>query len=178
MKEQVLRKAKAFQKVNELTMKGEIVIFGSTYMANFPFYELINKCELDCAVYNRSIEGMTWEEASVLLDDCVLALKPTKIFLAVEDDAPFHTDKVALCRNIVHRIRKVLSSTQIYLVCLSDEAARYFAPWCEQEDLIQIDLTDYAQTGTQPYRAQFKKLSCHFHQKQVSMGEAFSLANL
>ena len=58
MREKILLKANAMKETNDLMMKGEIVIFGSTYMAGFPFYDLINKCNLENAIYNRSIEGI------------------------------------------------------------------------------------------------------------------------
>ena len=52
MKEYVRAKANAMKKINDLTLPGEIVIFGSTYMSEFPIYELINKSNLENAVYN------------------------------------------------------------------------------------------------------------------------------
>ena len=81
MKTSVQEKANAYKGINEIALKGEIVIFGSSYMANFPFYELINKFHLDSAVYNRSIDGMTAAEAEELLRSCVLEIAPRKIFL-------------------------------------------------------------------------------------------------
>ena len=59
MQEKVKIKANAFKNVNELALKNEIVIYGSTYMANFPFYELSKKIKLENAIYNRSIEDLT-----------------------------------------------------------------------------------------------------------------------
>ena len=35
-----------------------IAAFGSTYMADFPLYELINRYHFENAIYNRSIKGM------------------------------------------------------------------------------------------------------------------------
>lgn len=63
MKENVRTQANAMKAINDFTMKGEIVIFGSTYMSRFPLYELMNKCMLENAVYNRSIEGLTVKAA-------------------------------------------------------------------------------------------------------------------
>ena len=63
MKSSVLERANAYIGLNAIALKGEIVVYGSSYMANFPFYELINRCHLENAVYNRSIDGMTSEEA-------------------------------------------------------------------------------------------------------------------
>ena len=62
MKEKVKLSANAMIGINDLTLKGEIVVFGSTYMANFPLYELINKYHFENAIYNRSIIGLTTSE--------------------------------------------------------------------------------------------------------------------
>ena len=53
--------------LNDITLKGEIVIFGSDYMADFPFYELINHYQIENAVYNRSIAGLTLADAAQAL---------------------------------------------------------------------------------------------------------------
>ena len=55
MKESIKLSANCMIGVNDLILKGEIVIFGSTYMANFPLYEFVNKYHFENAIYNRSI---------------------------------------------------------------------------------------------------------------------------
>ena len=87
MREYVKVKEKSFTALNDLALQDEIVVFGSTYMAGFPFYELINKCRLEHAVYNRSIEGMSVQEAEEVLNVAVLALHPRKVFLCFSDIA-------------------------------------------------------------------------------------------
>ena len=53
MRENIRVKANAMKEINDISMRGEIVVFGSTYMAHFPLYELINRCTFENAVYNR-----------------------------------------------------------------------------------------------------------------------------
>lgn len=47
MKASVQAMAAAMKGINDLALKGEIVVFGSTYMAGFPLYELVNRCRLE-----------------------------------------------------------------------------------------------------------------------------------
>ena len=86
MKESVRIAANAIKGLNDITLKGEIVVFGSTYMSKFPLYELVNKSQFESAVYNRSIEGLTLCEALELLHDCVIAVKPKKAFIALGEE--------------------------------------------------------------------------------------------
>ena len=74
MKESVKIAADAMVGLNDITLKGEIVVFGSTYMSKFPLYELINKSRLEYAVYNRSIAGLTVKEALEIVRDCIYTL--------------------------------------------------------------------------------------------------------
>jgi len=55
MEENVKLSANCMIGVNDLILKGEIVIFGSTYITYFPLYEFVNKYHFDNAIYNRSI---------------------------------------------------------------------------------------------------------------------------
>ena len=125
MKEAVLRKANAVKGLNEFALRGEIVIFGSTYMANFPFYELTKKSRLENAIYNRSIEGMTLAEAKELLEVCVLPLKPSKLFLAFgEEEVGEAETAIESYGEIVQKIREKLPLTKIYLVCGETQAQK------------------------------------------------------
>ena len=83
MRTEIQEKTAMFHAVNDITLRGEIVVFGSTFMANFPFYELSQKYMMTNAVYNRSIEGLTLAEAEEILQECVLEIKPGKVFLAL-----------------------------------------------------------------------------------------------
>ncbi len=82
MKTEIVEKSKAYKVFNDITLKNEIVIFGSSFAAKFPFYELSQKYYLSNAIYNRSIKDLTLPDAEKILSDCVLAVKPSKIFLA------------------------------------------------------------------------------------------------
>ena len=81
MKENVKLSVNGMIGINDLILKGEIVVFGSTYMANFPLYEFINKYHFENAIYNRSIAGLTTSEALEIVQDCIISINPAKIFM-------------------------------------------------------------------------------------------------
>ena len=83
MKEHVKTTANAMIGLNDITLKGEIAVFGSTYMANFPLYEFINKYHFENAIYNRSIAGLTTSEALEIVQDCIISISPATIFIAL-----------------------------------------------------------------------------------------------
>ena len=134
MRDCVKEKAEVFRQLNDLALREEIVIFGSTYMANFPFYELINKCKLENAVYNRSIEGLTVQEAETILTVSVLDINPRKVFLC------FDAEEIAEERLLAEHIHAALPNAKIYLVTLPrDEDCGEHAS--EMEDAFRIRLT-------------------------------------
>lgn len=181
MKENVSEKIKDFRGLNELAMKGEIVVFGSTYMANFPFYNLINKSTLENAVYNRSIEALSLDEALEALPVCVLDLKPEKVFLELgenEYDDPAAIEKYA---RLVKAIRRELPAAKLYLICIPDERAAAFNAKLSSlcgKNVVCIRFTHVGASGSERYKTHFKELSCFFRDQPISMGQAFAMANL
>lgn len=179
MKEQVLSRANAFKGVNELAMKGEIVVYGSTYMANFPFYELINKSKLESAVYNRSIADMTIDEALELLQVCVLDIKPGKVFLHLGEKDFDQADAVEKYTKIVQRISTELPDTKIYLITVQNKQAQAFNKRIlELDNRKNIFGIRFSAPDSNDYKGQFKKLSCFFRSKPLSFTDAFAMAGL
>lgn len=181
MKEQVLNKARAFKGINDLAMKGEIVVYGSTYMAGFPFYELINKSQLENAVYNRSIAGMTISEALELLQPCVLDIRPSKVFLHLGEEDFDQPDSFETYSAIVNRISAELPDAKIYLICLQNENAGQFnkrlSELSNKKNIFCIRFSSARRDGIQ-YKSQFKELSCFFRNHPIMFSEAFAISSL
>lgn len=53
----------AYQTLNQVAEAAGVVLFGSTTAANLPLNELLQDFGVNCTVYNRSVEGLTIEEA-------------------------------------------------------------------------------------------------------------------
>ena len=182
MKENVQLAANAMIGINELTLKGEIVVFGSTYMANFPLYELINKYHFENAIYNRSIAGLTISEALEIVQDCIISISPAKIFIALGEEDENNLETIKQYNEIIKRIQSALPKSKIYLICLQGNtpyAERFNAnilSLCDNKKISSIRFVS-SSTATNAYKVQFKQLSCFFRDKPLTMVEAFAMAN-
>lgn len=169
--------------INELILKGEIVVFGSTYMANFPLYEFINKYHFKNAIYNRSIAGLTTSEALEIVQDCIISIRPAKIFIALGEEDENNIDAIKQYNQIIKRIRSALPNSKIYLICLQGNTPyveRFNAnilSLCDNKQIWNIRFIASSNTETNVYKTQFKQLSCFFRAKPLTMVEAFAMAN-
>ena len=123
MKESVKIAADTMIGLNDITLKGEIVVFGSTYMSKFPLYELINKSRLEYAVYNRSIAGLTVKEALEIVRDCIIAIRPSKVFVALGEEDEKNKDAIKQYNEIVQKMRAEMPKCQIFLIELLGDGA-------------------------------------------------------
>ena len=168
MKENVKLSANAMIGINDLTLKGEIVVFGSTYMANFPLYELINKYHFENAIYNRSIAGLTTSEALEIVQDCVISLSPAKIFIALGEEDENNIDAIKQYNQIIKRVQSALPKSKIYLIGLQGNTPyveRFNAnilSLCDNKKIWNIRFISSSSTEVNTYKAQFKQLSCFF----------------
>jgi hypothetical protein len=183
MKESVLKKARDMKAVNEISLKGEIVIFGSTEMAKFPFYELASKCRLENAVYNRSIEGMTVAEAGELLQDCVVALRPAKVFLALGEEDEGDPLAIGRYNAIVDQLHTALPRAELYLISLDGESefAKRFNQNISEREERRIHVLRFARVNGSyllQCKAKFKQLCCFFRRRSLSEADAFAMADL
>ncbi len=69
-----------FRQINAVAQIGEIVFVGSDFFASLPIGELAASFKLDEKVYNRSIKGLMVFDMGGLLKECVLDLRPSKVF--------------------------------------------------------------------------------------------------
>ena len=127
MREEFNKKIRMYESVNDVTLKGEIVVFGSSFTANFPFYELAQKYVLSYAVYNRSIDGMTLAEAEQGLDVCVLNVKPYKIFLALGECDLDNLSAMTVYRRILAKIALKLPNAKVYVLPVLNNGDEIFA---------------------------------------------------
>ena len=183
MKELVKLSANAMIGLNDLTLKGEIVVFGSTYMANFPLYELINKYHFENAIYNRSIVGLTTSEALEIVQDCIISINPIKIFIALGEEDENNLNVIKEYNQIVNLLQSALPKSKIYLICLQENtpyAEKFNAnilSLCDNKKIWSIRFMSSSSTKSNIYKSQFKTLSCFFRDKSLRMAEAFAMAN-
>ena len=182
MKDRLTEKAAEFSEINSIAVKGGIVVFGSTYMAEFPLYELLGKCRLEHAVYNRSIEGLTLDEAAELIDVCAVELAPHKLFLALGDHDYSDPNAADKYKKLIETLRLRLPDTQIYVTEIPKADAAHFnaemKKLCRTLGITYIDLDTSAATQRGRYIARFKRLSSRFHDTPLSMADAFAISGL
>lgn len=182
MKESVKTAANAMIGLNDITLKGEIAVFGSTYMSKFPLYEFINKCQLESAVYNRSINGLTIEEALLIVKDCIIAIAPKKVFIALGEEDENNINAIKEYNQIVKLLQSALPKSKIYLIYLQGNTPyteRFNAnilSLCDNQKICSIRFAS-SSTESNVYKTQFKQLSCFFRDKPLTMVEAFAMAN-
>lgn len=184
MKENVVAKVKEIKGVNEISLKDEIVVFGSTYMAKFPFYELVNKYSFEHAVYNRSIEGLTCEEALEIVNDCVIELSPRKVFIALGEEDCADSSAIKKYNELVMRIRRELPNTNIFLICLAENGdyERKFnaniESLCKDKRIQRIRFSNENSYFVTEYKSRFKQLAYFFRDNKITMLDAFKVANI
>jgi len=184
MKETVHLQAKAMKKLNDLSLQGEIVVFGSTYMSDFPLYELINKCTFENAVYNRSIAGLTVSEALEIAADCVIELHPSKILLALGEEDENNPNAAEEYAALVSGLRTQLPGCELYIIGLTGNGSyeehfnRKLKALCKDKMVKYIDFINRNTSETALYRARFKQLSCCFRSKPLNMCDAFGMGGV
>lgn len=77
----ILEQKETYREVNSVTGTARSVVFGTERLSALPFSELVQDFGLNISVCNRSVEGAVLKDAFELLDDCVFALKPVRVFL-------------------------------------------------------------------------------------------------
>lgn len=83
---QVAAKINQYEQVNQVAKQHGTVLFGSSYLYELPICELLQDADADLTVHNRSIPALTIEQAGTVLEPCVLALSPEKIFISLGDE--------------------------------------------------------------------------------------------
>ena len=183
MKERIKTAANAMIGLNDITLKGEIAVFGSTYMANFPLYEFINKYHFENAIYNRSIAGLTTSEALEIVQDCIISISPAAIFIALGEEDENNIDAIKQYNQIVKLIQSALPKSKIYLICLQGNTPYVesfnanILSLCNNKKIWNIRFISSSSTEANAYKVQFKQLSCFFRDKPLTTVEAFTMAN-
>lgn len=179
MKTELKKKSDIYKVFNEFALKNEIVIFGSTFSAYFPFYEFVNKGPISNAIYNRSIEGLKLEDACELLHNCVICAQPSKVFLALGELDSSDIKSITVYENIINSLKSNLPSTEIHILSLPDDTKENqnynnsLAEMCRKYGLKYIHI-DYSKNLASIY----KQLSLFFRSNKISFCDAFKTATL
>ena len=111
----------SYGQLNAFAKKGQIVFAGSSLMERFPLGELKQDLDIPQIIYNRGVGGFTTEEYYQVLEPCIFALRPSKLFLNIgtNDMAQEGFSVEKLRQNytrILKKIRENIPDCQVYLM--------------------------------------------------------------
>ena len=181
MRKEVSEKFRMFRVYNDITLQNEIVIYGSTFTAEFPFYELSQKYLLSNAIYNRSIPGLSLKEAEVGLESCVLEIRPKKIFLSLGEQDLQTPDALDIYGRILQQLRSRLPDSSVYVMpvrgCSPVQAQfnRKLRSLCGKYGAVYLDLLYRTEKGELSCSSIFKQLSSCFRKTPLTLTEALQL---
>lgn len=121
MQNEKQQKREQFRRLNQYVREGQIVFAGSSLMEQFPVNELAQDYNLKDIIYNRGIGGFVMDEMEEALQECVLDLKPSKLFINIGtndlNDAELDMGKfIVKYEHLLGRITDTLPNTKIYLM--------------------------------------------------------------
>ncbi len=184
MNNELLEKINMFRTYNPITLRNEIVVYGSTYTAEFPFYELSKKYVLNHAIYNRSIAGLTLADAERYLQDCVLEVAPSSVFLSLGETDLETPDALAIYRRILCRIRAALPNTRQYVLSVrSAETGEQVSEFnerlhrlCRETDVGYLDIRGIDTADCHAYRKVFKRMITFAKNGNITFADAMLYA--
>ncbi|WP_342547057.1 GDSL-type esterase/lipase family protein [Paenibacillus sp. FSL P2-0089] len=133
-------KVKKYSILNTLALKGQTVLAGSSLMEFFPVNELQQTLEKQTVIYNRGIAGYVTRELLEVLEVCVLALAPSKLFINIgtndisSADGEYKLEKLLANYNeILTRIRERLPECKVYVMAYYPVNAKAEFPGMDEE---------------------------------------------
>lgn len=75
------KKLRRYHELNQMAVKGRTVMAGSSLMELFPINEMLLSKGNHTIVYNRGMAGYTIDQYDAALNECVLELRPKKLFI-------------------------------------------------------------------------------------------------
>ncbi|OWA35845.1 hypothetical protein B9G55_08110 [Saccharibacillus sp. O16] len=112
-------KVDAYRIRNRLAVKGQTVFAGSSLMEFFPILELQQASGKSFISYNRGVAGFVTRELAASLEECVLELEPTRLFINIgsnDMNEPDYTPEALIGRYemILNRIKERLPDCRIF----------------------------------------------------------------
>lgn len=160
------------------------VFYGSDFLSEFNVNELAMELGYDEPVYNRSVKGLTVEEASKTGYKNIVPLNPAKIFLNFGDTelAPNGTsvydfaDKYEWLLYALHQN----TNARLYVLSVADDVKKAvdfntaLKKLCSETHCDFIDISSAVKSSL-PYKTLFNILRPKMRSKSVMFAEAMSL---
>ena len=72
--------------LNETAEKNADVFFGADWLYDIPIAELTRDNGIDTTVYNRSLKGLTIKDTDKIIETCIYAIHPAKVFINIGEN--------------------------------------------------------------------------------------------
>ena len=174
--------AERYHYLNQYASQGQIIFFGSSYLDQFPIYELKEDYGMDQTIFKRTIPGLKIEDAFALLDSCVFDLMPSKLFLCFGDDdaeSPSFSlsDFMNQYRKLVVRLQNQMPKCEIYLLSFArtDREQQISKAVQELAHEYRCEYIPLSSKKTTPYVEDFRHIKVFLHPKQLHFSDAWSL---
>lgn len=173
MLKNVKEQAKKYKVLNEIALKNEVAVFGSSYLYEFPFYEFMQGRITDYAVYNRSIDGMKIAEAVEVAEECLKGLNPAIILLSVGEEDGEEESVFLQYAALIKQLRKNHEHSKLYVMQTYGKGEEY----CRRvKRIAENEGAEYVEIGDEEkIRRVFSRLSAYFHRSGISFTDAFGM---
>ncbi|MDO5749174.1 MAG: SGNH/GDSL hydrolase family protein [Planctomycetia bacterium] len=145
--------------LNQYVSPKGVVIFGGSESHEISLGEIKDAFNLSERVYNRSFSGMTLDDASVLYDETVAALKPSAVLLQIgAADSSENFDEKFLA--LISHIKETSKGAKIYIVGYRDEAKSMLNDrLMKLADLAACEFVSIAASSEKPTRAKVETMN-------------------
>lgn len=119
---------RTYRCLNALARTGGVVVFGGEEDRNIPLCELKQAFDLRYDLYDRSVTGLSVENAIGIYDDCIAPLAPEDVYLHIgrADRELFSQDTAAFDRKLSLLLRHIKSrdkKCRVAVISLKDHGA-------------------------------------------------------
>lgn len=109
-----------FKELNRTAVLGQTVFAGSSLMEQFPIEKFIKENNEDVIIYNRGIGGFIAEELHFTINECILDLKPSRLFINIgtndlSREKPI-SDLIEEYDSIINDVEEALPEIEIYFM--------------------------------------------------------------
>ena len=113
-------KIKKYADANRSAILGQTVFAGSSLMEQFPIEKFIKEKNEDVIIYNRGIGGFVAEELHCAIDECILELKPSRLFINIgtndlSREKPI-SDLMEEYESIINEVEAAIPEIEIYFM--------------------------------------------------------------
>lgn len=175
-----------YREVNGITGTVNSVIFGTKCLSELPVAELVQDFGLNISVCNRSVEEAVLADAFDLLDECVYALQPRKVFLNFGDTdlvRPDFSSEAFLAdyRRLIENIR-AHCNCRLYVISVlsegkaADQLNLQMRSMAEQAGAHFLDASDIFRCE-KPRLRLFGELIHHMREGRLSFTDAMHLCD-